>query len=646
MVYGSRFRFRCWFLFTRLTNSKSVCNLRTAISSFPDHRQNHRNSLYGTLSSRKGHTNLSNNIYSGANGGDDDDDNVDNDGGDNRSYLNQSILDFHKSISLSDLSRSSCTLPRKLSVFRRNLSNQNNQNLTNLSNDNSAKLTPNSSMNNYQFAPLWDQRQRVVTNPPGSGQLSRTPSTNALNKAEMMRSQSTLCRQGLWNAGNQQSPSPSLTVAHMKPPIHVNGSMVANVATPMMNLRSGRSSAPPSQFRKSAATISCASSSRRGDSTEDDEELDGSAINSDEENSEEHRAMRPRPFQYESNRNDRNPMMSVTSSANVSSTNQFSTIPNNNPHHHHYIQNPNHSLVQSARPRRLWSTDTIRSSKSEFNLANIGRDIPLRRRNNSGMNSMLHPQLWPINMPTINNNQHGNNPSDRFDLSLTNPSSIPLSLELCQHLINEMSFLINYASRIHERASNSENVIIVDYLRETLGQASRDIQVIVNRNNQNQISNNKIVENGQNLNSPNTINKQINGGEIQSNRSNDHNEEKRKQSNEYDSDVKNNNSIVSNSFIDQDSIQQEQLFRQFLMFLKMNNGNTTNNGENKSSNNQNNLNDKNLSQSAQSVTLQSNPIESSKMVSSQSKSSSPSSGSISNFNIASVNVNSNRSNME
>lgn len=56
-----------------------------------------------------------------------------------------------------------------------------------------------------------------------------------------------------------------------------------------------------------------------------------------------------------------------------------------------------------------------------------------------------------------------------------------MSLELCQHIINELNFLTGYASRIHERALYSNNSPIVGYLNETMGQVSRDIQAIVSR---------------------------------------------------------------------------------------------------------------------------------------------------------------------
>ena len=48
-----------------------------------------------------------------------------------------------------------------------------------------------------------------------------------------------------------------------------------------------------------------------------------------------------------------------------------------------------------------------------------------------------------------------------------------------------MNFLTNYASRLHERASYSGKAPIVDYLNETLGQVSRDIQAIVMRSTAN-----------------------------------------------------------------------------------------------------------------------------------------------------------------
>jgi len=200
----------------------------------------------------------------------------------------------------------------------------------------------------------------------------------------------------------------------MKPP---NGHMVnsPNVqANMMLNPRSGRSSAPPSQFRKSSATVSCASS-RRGDSTEDDEELE-SAINSDDENSDEHRTLRPRPVTPPKP----NILKQIRRGSNASNQQQSTVVPQ--PYTNgHYAQHQTPTMNGQAHPasrRRMWGSDTMRSSKSEFNLANIGRDPPpVRRRNNSGTGA----NLWA---PSLNATEQ------RFDLTLTNPSSIPCKNQL------------------------------------------------------------------------------------------------------------------------------------------------------------------------------------------------------------------------
>lgn len=242
-----------------------------------------------------------------------------------------------------------------------------------------------------------------------------------------MRSQSTLCRQGLWTPVNgagqpMVAHPPGTPGAMMKPP---NGHMGGQANSPSMMLtpRSGRSSAPPAQFRKSAsATVSCASS-RRGDSTEDDEELE-SAINSDDENSDEQRTLRPRPVTPPKP----NILKQIRRGSNASSQSQqqpgsSAGQPFTNGHFAQHQTPLNNGqgvggvVGGSGHPvsrRRLWGTETMRSSKSEFNLANIGRDTPVRRRNNSGSGGGNVWQQQPL----------AGDPH-RPDLSLTNPASIP-----------------------------------------------------------------------------------------------------------------------------------------------------------------------------------------------------------------------------
>ena len=269
---------------------------------------------------------------------------------------------------------------------------------------------PHLIANADQFAPLWDSRRVGPMPAANQGTLSRTPSSTTLNKVEMMRSQSTLCRQGLWGTVNNTQPMAAPTPpALLKPPNGHMNSPNSGSTSLMINPRSGRSSAPPSQFRKSsAATVSCASS-RRGDSTEDDDME--SAINSDDEQSDEHRILRPRPVTPPKP----NILKQIRRGSN-SATNQSTANANHYPNNHYVQHTPpvnGGQSLHSNRQRRLWSTDTMRSSKSEFNLANIGRETPVRRRNNSG----LSPGVWNPTAPMPHN--------DRLDLFLTNPTSIP-----------------------------------------------------------------------------------------------------------------------------------------------------------------------------------------------------------------------------
>lgn len=128
-----------------------------------------------------------------------------------------------------------------------------------------------------------------------------------------------------------------------------------------------------------------------------------------------------------------------------------------------------------------------------------------------------------------------------------------MSLDLCQHLVNEMNFLTNYASRIHERASYSENTAIVDYLKETLGQVSRDIQAIVG------LSPNKpTIPNKPDI----VINNNDNGGLKQTNGNHD----------------KNNSLTTAASHSQNNHIpdpQTQEMFQQFMAFLKMTKGGST-----------------------------------------------------------------------
>lgn len=121
-----------------------------------------------------------------------------------------------------------------------------------------------------------------------------------------------------------------------------------------------------------------------------------------------------------------------------------------------------------------------------------------------------------------------------------------------------MNFLTNYASRIHERASYSDNAAIVDYLKETLGQVSRDIQAIVGRSPYKPAIPNKpdiVIHNDNNALKP------TNGNHLD-----------------------NNNSLTCNNSQNNHihDPQTQEMFQQFMAFMKMTKSGTLINGQSNS----------------------------------------------------------------
>ncbi|CAG2099985.1 unnamed protein product [Medioppia subpectinata] len=236
--------------------------------------------------------------------------------------------------------------------------------------------------------------------------MSRSSSSSTLNKIESIKSGS-LRGKGLW--------SNSASQASLRP-----------------NLNSGRLSAPPTPIKK---PIDSYSSGHRESS--DDESMSSS---SDEKPSRFARPVTP-------------PKPNILKQIRRSSTSQ--TIPQ--------IKEP--TTHSHTRSRRLWSND-MRSSKSEFNLSNIGRETPVKLRSNS---SSSGSGLWATSpLPLIQN--------ERLDLSMTNPSTIPLTQELCQLVVNEMNSISKYALRILERSVETGNVNMRHFLSENISKTCQSLQ--------------------------------------------------------------------------------------------------------------------------------------------------------------------------
>jgi hypothetical protein len=194
---------------------------------------------------------------------------------------------------------------------------------------------------------------------PNEG-MSRSTSNSTLSKIDSIKTQSTstlLKNKGLWANSTSQTS--------LLKPIH----------------NSGRLSAPPPQISKSSNSYS---SGRRESS--DDESVSSS--------SDEKLFSRARPGTP--------PKPNILKQIRRSSTSQ--AVP----------QTKEPPLPPQTKPRKLWSND-LRSSKSEFNLATIGRETPIKLRSNS---SSSGSGLWATPpLPLIQN--------EKLDLSMTNPSTVP-----------------------------------------------------------------------------------------------------------------------------------------------------------------------------------------------------------------------------
>lgn len=207
---------------------------------------------------------------------------------------------------------------------------------------------------------MWDQGKRSDSvRVPQDGILTRSTSSNTLNKAEANRLQSMQSKHGLWNSLSN-SPGGSLTQANV----------------------SGRASAPPQQLRSGKIKSY----------------LSGDRDSSDDESSSDSEAFRARPGTP--------PKPSILRQIRRSSTSQ-SSVPLNK------LSNEKSSFTSPARSgRRLWGNDSLRSSKSEYNLSSVGRDTPVKLRSSTASGLWSSPGAAQVQ-------------NEKIDLAMTNPATIP-----------------------------------------------------------------------------------------------------------------------------------------------------------------------------------------------------------------------------
>ncbi|CAG2170479.1 unnamed protein product [Oppiella nova] len=93
-------------------------------------------------------------------------------------------------------------------------------------------------------------------------------------------------------------------------------------------------------------------------------------------------------------------------------------------------------------------------------------ETPVKLRSNS---SSSGSGLWATPpLPLIQN--------EGLDLSMTNPSTIPLTQELCQLVVNELNSISRYAVRILERSAETGNANMRQFLSENISKTCHSLQ--------------------------------------------------------------------------------------------------------------------------------------------------------------------------
>lgn len=235
-------------------------------------------------------------------------------------------------------------------------------------------------------APVWDQNR---SERDLSGTLKKSPSISSLVKGQAK--------------GRLSNRSPS-----------VWGAPVAPLAT---SRRSGRASAPPQRLRLNGNSL-------QGTQSSDEE-------SSSEEESSFIRTLRP----------GTPPKPSILRQVRRSSTSHV--VPNTMP-------KPAETLSRSGRTRKLWDNFELRSSKSEYNLSVVGRDLAATSRSSSKVN-LVAPSVWDQN---------------RIDFSSVNPATIDLTRDTCEQAVEELNFMAIFVRKLFKRSQIAGNSQLTNFLTD------------------------------------------------------------------------------------------------------------------------------------------------------------------------------------
>lgn len=108
------------------------------------------------------------------------------------------------------------------------------------------------------------------------------------------------------------------------------------------------------------------------------------------------------------------------------------------------------TMTRSGRTRKLWDNFELRSSKSEYNLSFVGRDMASTSRSSSKVN-LVAPSVWDQN---------------KIDFSSVNPATIDLTRDTCEQAAEELNFMAIVVRKLFKRAQMVGNSHLTNLLTD------------------------------------------------------------------------------------------------------------------------------------------------------------------------------------
>lgn len=106
--------------------------------------------------------------------------------------------------------------------------------------------------------------------------------------------------------------------------------------------------------------------------------------------------------------------------------------------------------TRSGRTRKLWDNFELRSSKSEYNLSFVGRDLSATQRSSSKVN-LVAPSVWDQN---------------RIDFSSVNPATIDLTRDTCEQAMEELNFMAIFVRKLFKRSQTAGKTDLTNLLSD------------------------------------------------------------------------------------------------------------------------------------------------------------------------------------